>query len=317
MKLVIQIPCLNEEHTLPATLADLPRELPGIDEIEWLVIDDGSSDATCEVARKHGVDHIVSLPYHQGLARAFMAGLEASLARGADIIVNTDADNQYDARCIPDLVQPILDKTAQIVIGARPISSIRHFSFTKKCLQRIGSYVVRLASGRSIPDATSGFRAFHPAAARQLYVFNAYTYTLETIIQAGRKNIPMTSVPVSVNRVTRPSRLMSSIPSYVRRSIGTIIRIFVIYKPARFFTLLAAVTAFPGVVVLIRFLYFFFSGDGDGHVQSLVISAALLASAVVLFIGGVLAELVAANRILLEEIRSRELSRSVNRADEG
>lgn len=316
MKLVIQIPCLNEEQTLPATLADLPRELPGIDEIEWLVIDDGSTDATRAVAREHGVDHIVALPYHQGLARAFMAGLEASLARGADIIVNTDADNQYDARCIPDLVQPILDKTAHIVIGERPIASIKHFSLTKKILQRIGSYVVRLASGRSIPDAPSGFRAFHPDAARQLYVFSAYTYTLETIIQAGRKNIPMVSVPVSVNKATRPSRLMSSIPSYLRRSIGTIFRIFVIYRPMRFFSLLAAVVAFPGIAALIRFLYYFFSGAGDGHVQSLVISAALLASAVVLFMGGLLAELVAANRVLLEEIRSRELSKSVDRADE-
>ena len=211
-KMIIQIPCFNEEQTLGVTLAQLPREVPGFDVVEWLVIDDGSTDRTVEVARRGGVDHLVILPHNQGLARAFMAGLEAGLKAGADVIVNTDADNQYDARCLPELVAPILAGRAQIVVGARPIMDIEHFSWLKKALQRLGSGVVRLASRASVPDAPSGFRAIHREAALRLCVFNEYTYTLETLIQAGRKNIPVASVPIRVNGETRPSRLVLCIP---------------------------------------------------------------------------------------------------------
>ncbi len=307
MKLIIQIPCYNEAGTLPATLADLPRELAGFDTVEWLVIDDGSSDTTVEAARQNGVDHIVSLPSNQGLARAFMAGLDASLRAGADVIVNTDADNQYDATCIPDLTGPILENKALIVIGARPISDIDGFSPLKKFLQKLGSAVVKFASGTNVPDAPSGFRAFHRDAAMQLYVFNSYTYTLETIIQAGRLNIPIRSVPIRVNAATRPSRLFKSIPAYILRSISTILRISILYKPLRFFVTSAIVTAIPGLIAVIRFLYFYATGDGSGHVQSLILATALLAIATVFGIGGVLAALVAANRILLQEMRYRQL----------
>ena len=307
MKLVIQIPCYNEAEHLPTTLSALPRSVPGFGVVEWLVVDDGSSDLTADVARRHGVDHVVILPHNKGLAHAFMAGLTAALRRGADVVVNTDADNQYDASCIPDLVRPILEGRAQIVVGARPIDAISHFSKTKKMLQKLGSYAVRIVSSADIPDAPSGFRAIHRDAALRLNVFNSYTYTLETIIQAGRNNIPMTSVPVRVNPDMRPSRLVKSNLNYVIRSLTTIIRIFVIYKPLRFFLLLSAATALPGLIAIARFLYFYASGDGQGHIQSLVIAAALIACAAVLGIGGLLADLVAANRALLEDMRTRQL----------
>lgn len=307
MKLVIQIPCYNEAEHLPTTLSALPRSVPGFDVVEWLVVDDGSSDSTADVARRHGVHHVVVLPHNKGLAHAFMTGVTTALKVGADVIVNTDADNQYDASCIPDLVQPILDGRAQIVIGARPIDAISHFSKVKKILQKLGSWVVRIVSGTDIPDAPSGFRAIHRDAAMRLNVFNSYTYTLETIIQAGRNNIPMTSVPVRVNPDLRPSRLVKGNLSYVVRSLTTIIRIFVIYKPLRFFFLLSALTALPGLVAISRFLYFYTSGDGQGHIQSLVIAAALISCAAVLGIGGLLADLIAANRTLLEDLRTKQL----------
>ena len=313
MKLVIQIPCYNEADTLPGTLADLPREVPGFDTVEWLVIDDGSTDSTAEVARQHGVDHIVSLPSNQGLARGFMAGLEAAMRAGADVIVNTDADNQYDASCIPDLTRPILENKAQIVVGERPIAAVKQFSPLKKALQKLGSKVVRFASGTDIPDAPSGFRSFHRDAAMHLYVFNSYTYTLETIIQAGRLNIPITSVPIRVNAMTRPSRLMKSIPSYIFRSVTTILRISILYKPLRFFATCAVLTAIPGIVAVTRFLYFYATGNGSGHVQSLILASALLASAAIFGIGGILADLVAANRVLLQEMRYRQLKADLNR----
>jgi glycosyltransferase involved in cell wall biosynthesis len=313
VKLIIQIPCFNEEGTLPVTLADLPRVVPGFDVVEWLVIDDGSEDATAEVARRHGVDHIVALPTNQGLARAFIAGLEASLRCGADVIVNTDADNQYDASCIPDLTQPILEQRAQIVVGERPIAEVEEFSPLKKLLQKLGSAVVKVASGTRIPDAPSGFRAFARDAAMRLYVFSNYTYTLETIIQAGRLNIPITSVPIRVNPMTRPSRLVTSIPNYVFRSVSTILRMFILYKPLRFFAACALVTAVPGLIAVGRFLFFYFSGQGEGHIQSLVLAGALLAAAVVFGIGGILADLVAANRILLHELRYRQLKSEFSR----
>ena len=306
-KLIIQIPCLNEEGTLAVTLADLPRKVEGFDTVEWLVVDDGSTDRTVEVARENGVDHVVSLPHNQGLAKAFMTGIETALKLGADVIVNTDADNQYDASCIPDLVRPILEKKAQIVVGARPISEIEHFSPVKKFLQKLGSLVVKLASGTTIPDAPSGFRAIHRDAAIQLNVFNRYTYTLETIIQAGRRNIPITSVPIRVNGDLRPSRLVKSIPSYVRRSLITVVRIFVVYSPLRFFSVCAAIVAAPGLIMIARFLFHYLRGEGSGNIQSLVLSSALLALAGILAMSGILSELIAVNRQLLEEIRIRQL----------
>ncbi|WP_308460439.1 glycosyltransferase family 2 protein [Mesorhizobium sp. NBSH29] len=314
-KLIIQIPCLNEAGTLAIALAELPRHVEGFDTVEWLVIDDGSTDNTVEVARENGVDHIVSLPHNQGLARAFMTGISTALRLGADVIVNTDADNQYDASCIPDLVRPILEKKAQIVVGARPISDIEHFSPIKKFLQKFGSWVVKLASGTKVPDAPSGFRAFHRDAAIQLNVFSKYTYTLETIIQAGRRNIAITSVPIRVNGDLRPSRLVKSIPSYVRRSLITVVRIFIVYSPLRFFTTSAVLVALPGVIMISRFIYHYMAGQGDGYIQSLVLSSALLALAGIMAIGGVLAELTSVNRQLLEEIRIRQLRQELGQED--
>ncbi len=310
-KLVIQIPCFNESQTLPQTLAALPRSVPGFDRVEWLIIDDGSSDGTAETARRLGVDHVVVLPNNQGLARAFMAGIEACLKAGADVIVNTDADNQYDAGAIPQLVQPILEGRAQIVIGERPIMKIEGFSFIKKLLQRLGSWAVTIASRTRIPDAPSGFRAIHREAALRICVFNDYTYTLETIIQAGRKNIPITSIPVAVNAATRPSRLVKSIPSYVRRSLLTIVRIFVLYKPLRFFMTVGTLVLIPGLAIGVRFLLAYFEDRGEGHIQSLILAAVLIVTAVVIYAAGIIADLVAANRVLLEEVRMRLLRAEV------
>jgi glycosyltransferase involved in cell wall biosynthesis len=307
MKLIIQIPCLNEAESLPTTLSELPRRVAGFDTVEWLVVDDGSSDRTGEVARACGVDHVVRHTVNLGLARAFMTGIEACLRLGADVIVNTDADNQYCAQDIPALVGPILNGQAQIVIGARPIGEIAHFSPVKKALQTLGSGMVRLTSGTDIPDAPSGFRAYHRDAATKLYVLNSYTYTLETIIQAGHKNIPMVSTPVRVNPDMRPSRLVKGAFSYVRRSAVTILRISVLYSPLRFFGALAAATALPGLFGIGRFLTYYAHGGGKGHVQSLVISGALVAAAVMIALAGVLADLIAANRMLLEDIRARQL----------
>ncbi|MGL3606260.1 glycosyltransferase family 2 protein [Rhizobium sp. G187] len=304
-RLIIQIPCLNEEEALPVALARLPRKVAGFDVVEWLVIDDGSTDRTVEVAHRHGVDHVISLPHNQGLAKAFVAGLEHALRLGADVIVNTDADNQYNADCIPDLVAPILAREAQIVIGARPIADIEHFSPVKKFLQRFGSWVVKVASDTIVADAPSGFRAIHRDAAMRLNVFNPYTYTLETIIQAGRKNIPIMSVPVSVNGYLRPSRLVKSIPDYVMRSVVTVLRIFMVYAPLRFFSWAALIAVTPGVLAVLRFLYYYSIGDGQGNIQSLVLSTVFFAIGGILVMAGLLAELIAVNRTLLEDIRLR------------
>ena len=274
------------------------------------MIDDGSTDRTVEVAEEAGADHILRMPSNVGLARAFSAGIEEALALGADIIVNTDADNQYCADDIPELITPILERKAQIVVGARPITEIESFSPLKKMLQRLGSWVVRQASETDIPDAPSGFRAYARDAAARLCVINTYTYTLETIIQAGRKRIPMTSVPVRVNEVTRPSRLFKGIREYVLRSAKTILRVFVIYAPIRFFFTLAAIFAIPAMMAITRFLIFYMAGDGSGHIQSLILAAGLLAMATVFLAVGVLADMIAANRSLLEDIRARELLRS-------
>jgi len=311
-KLIIQIPCFNEGETLGETLSHLPRAVPGIECVEWLIINDGSADNTIDVARENGVDHIVSLPHHQGLSAAFSAGIEACLKAGADIIVNTDGDNQYDASAIPDLIQPILDGDAQIVIGERPIMRINEFSFIKKLLQRLGSYVVRMASDTSVPDATSGFRAMHREAALRMCVFNPYTYTLETIIQAGRKNVPIASVKIQSNAATRPSRLITSTSSYIRRSLGTIFRIFVLYKPLRSFFIVGTILLVPGILIGIRFLTKFLAGDGSGNVQSLILASILIVTSVIVFVAGMLADLVAANRQLLEEVRMRLLRSEVS-----
>ena len=302
MKLIIQIPCYNEADTLAITLADLPRQVPGFDTVEWLIIDDGSTDDTVSIAHKNGVDHVVGHTHNQGLARSFMTGLDACLSLGADVIVNTDADNQYNAVDIPTLTAPILEQRADIVVGARSIENIDNFSLTKKILQKLGSWVVRFASKTDIPDAPSGFRAMSRDAARQMVVFNDYTYTLETIIQAGQKNMAITSVPIRVNEDLRSSRLVKSIPSYIQRSIVTIIRIFVIYRPFRFFGSIGAMLFGVGFLIGLRFLWFYMQGDGDGHVQSLILASILLGMGFQAFLIAFIADLLAANRKLMEVI---------------
>jgi glycosyltransferase involved in cell wall biosynthesis len=303
MKLIIQIPCYNEAGTLAIALADLPRQVPGFDSVEWLIIDDGSTDDTVAVALANGVDHVIRHTRNQGLARGFVSGLDACLRLGADVIVNTDADNQYNADDIPSLTGPILEHHADIVVGARPIETIEHFSPIKKLLQKLGSWVVRIASDTDIPDAPSGFRAMSRVAAQQLMVFNDYTYTLETIIQAGQKNMAITSVPIRVNGDLRPSRLVKSIPSYIKRSIVTIVRIFIIYRPFRFFGSLGALLFGAGFLLGLRFLGKYLGGEGDGYVQSLILAALLLGMGFVTFLVAVVADLLAANRKLLEDIR--------------
>jgi glycosyltransferase involved in cell wall biosynthesis len=305
LKLIIQIPCYNEARTLPVTLADLPRSVPGIDSVEWLIIDDGSTDDTIDVAMRNGVDHIVRHSRNQGLSSAFMTGLDACLKRGADIIVNTDADNQYWAGDIPALVQPILQATADIVIGTRPIQTIQHFSPLKKLLQNLGSWVVRKVSNTDVQDAPSGFRAFSRDAAMRLNVFNEYTYTLETIIQAGQKNMAISSVPVKVNKALRPSRLVKNIPSYIKQSIVTIIRIFIVYRPFRFFGIIGFILFGIGFLIALRFLFFYFTGNGGGRVQSLILSAILMGMGFQTILTAFLADLLAANRKLLEDVRFR------------
>ena len=315
MKLIIQIPCYNEAGTLSIALSALPRQVPGFDSVEWLIIDDGSTDDTVRVARENGVDHVISHTRNQGLARGFMNGLDACLRLGADVIVNTDADNQYNADDIPALVTPILERRADIVVGARPIETIEHFSPVKKILQKLGSWVVRVASKTDIPDAPSGFRAMSRAAAQRLMVFNDYTYTLETIIQAGQKNMAITSVPIRVNGDLRPSRLVKSIPSYIKRSIVTIVRIFIIYRPFRFFGTIGAILFGAGFLLGLRFLWKFLGGEGEGHVQSLILAAALLVMGFQTFLVAFLADLLAANRKLLEDVRYR--LRAGTEPDEG
>ncbi|MDD5199762.1 MAG: glycosyltransferase family 2 protein [Terrimicrobiaceae bacterium] len=313
MKLIIQIPCYNEEQTIGVALAELPRDLPGIDRIEWLVVNDGSSDRTSQVCAELGVDHVIDRP-HLGLARTFMAGIEASLARGADIIVNTDADNQYNAADIPKLIEPILKGEADMVIGARPIREISHFSPVKKLLQCVGSLVVRLASATTVADAPSGFRAISREAAMQMNVFNEYTYTLETIIQGGQRNLRMVSVPVRTNGFLRPSRLFRSIPAYVYRSIFTIFRIFVVYKPLRFFALLGAIPFGLGAVLMARWVWIWLVVDSErAHVPSLIAASLLVVVGVQAWVLGFIADLIAVNRRLLEDIQLRLRRSEFNR----
>lgn len=312
MKLIIQIPCLNEEQALPVTLAALPKSLPGIDEIETLVIDDGSTDRTVDVARENGVHHIVRLTNRKGLAVAFISGLDACVKLGADIIVNTDADNQYDASYIEALIRPILDGQADIVVGDRQVEKVEHFSPMKKKLQKLGSWVVRQVSGTSVPDATSGFRAYSREAALRLNVISNFTYTLETIIQAGKHNMAITHIPVETNEKLRESRLFRSIPAYLKQSIGTIFRIYTMYEPMKVFSYAGGSLFFLGFLISLRYLYFYLTEGGAGHIQSLILSAVLMLLGFQMQILGVLADLIAGHRRLTEDtlyrVKKLELS---------
>ena len=303
MKLIIQIPCYNEAETLEVALNDLPKHIDGIDEIEYLIINDGSHDNTVEVAKNWGVNYVVNFKNNKGLARGFMAGLDAALRNGADIIVNTDADNQYCGEDIEKIVRPILDGEAGMVIGERPIDQTEHFSPLKKKLQHLGSWVVRKASLTDVPDAPSGFRAYSRHTAMRLNVINDYTYTLETIVQAGRRKMAVTSVPIRTNPELRPSRLFHSMFGYVKKSILTISRELMQYRPLYCFTILGTILSLIGAVVLIRFLVFYFQGMGSGHIQSLVIACMLITIGVVGFFFGLLGDTVAANRKILEELQ--------------
>ncbi len=305
MKLIIQIPCLNEEETLPATLADLPREVTGFDEVQWLVIDDGSTDRTVEVARECGVDHIVRLTNNRGLAAGFQAGLDASLKLGADVIVNTDADNQYNGADIPLLVEPILAGNADMVIGDRQTDTIEHFSPLKKRLQKLGSWVVRQASETDVPDTTSGFRAYNREAALQMAVVSRFTYTLETIIQAGKLLVAVDDVPIRTNEKTRESRLFPSMWSYVRRNSISIFRIYAQYEPMRVFMTLAVILFVLALIPWTRFFVSWVQGDGAGHVQSLIFGAVLFNAAVVMAALGVIGDLMHAQRIMSQRIFER------------
>ena len=302
MKLIIQIPCYNEEKSLPITLNALPKEIEGIDEIEVLIINDGSTDKTVEVARSLGVKHIVEMPHNCGLAKAFVAGINTALSLDADIIVNTDADNQYCADDIEKIIKPILNGSADIVIGSRPVSKIQHFSLLKKMLQKLGSFVMRLISSTDVEDAPSGFSR---NAAIQLNVFDNYTYTLETIIQARAKGLILECVPINVNPDLRKSKLVKNIFDYVRRSMFTMIRMFIIYRPFRFFAILAGIFLFFGALIGIRFLYYFINESGAGHIQSLILSAILILTGVQVAVIAVLSELMSINRKLLEDIQRR------------
>ncbi len=301
MKLIIQIPCYDEETTLPATLADLPRELAGVDEIELLVIDDGSRDRTAEVARALGVQHIVQLKRNRGLAAAFQTGLEAAVAAGADIIVNTDADNQYFGPDIGALIAPIVQGRADIVVGDRGVAESEHFSALKRGLQRVGSWVVEQAAGIPVPDATSGFRAFTREAALRLTVLSEYTYTLETLIQAGARGMKVVFVPIRTNRQTRKSRLIRNIPSFLALQAVTILRFYTMYRPLRVFMTTGAVLIVLALALGGRFLYFYANGRGAGHVQSLILAAILSIVGFQVCLIGLIADLVSMNRKMQEE----------------
>lgn len=316
MKLIIQIPCLDEEDQLPVTLAELPRDVPGFDVVEWLVVDDGSTDRTIEVARAHGVDHIIKLTNNKGLATAFQAGLDASLKLGADVVVNTDADNQYSADDISRLVEPIVAGEADMVVGDRQVMSIEHFSMVKKRLQRLGSWVVRHASGTSIPDATSGFRAYNREAALGLTVVSKFTYTLESLIQAGKSQVAVGHVPVRTNAQLRESRLFGSMWAYVRRNMLAIFRIYTGYEPLTVFSILAGVLLVAGIAAWMPFLWsWVVDGDRSGHLQSIVLGGVLFMAAVQVFAIGVLADVIAANRtvsqMVLQRVRRLELTMGV------
>ena len=311
MKLIVQIPCLNEEETLPVTLKDIPRKIPGIDQVEILVVDDGSTDRTSQVARECGVEHIIRFKANQGLAKGFMAGLQEAIHLGADIIVNTDADNQYYGADIPKLIQPILEGKADVVIGDREVESIKHFSTAKKILQKFGSWVVRAASDTRVPDAPSGFRAFSREAAMKTNIVSGYTYTLETIIQAGYNRLAIAHIPVRTNPKTRESRLITSLWKYIWRSASTIIRTYAMYRPLKFFSTIGGIVFTSGVLISARYLVYMFMGEGSGHVQSLILAAVLMMLGFQILLIGLISDLIAANRRLSEEIvyRLRDMDR--------
>ena len=316
MKLIVQIPCFNEEKALPVTLREIPRRFRGVDVVETLVIDDGSTDKTVDVAKREGVDHIVKLTNHKGLAESFTAGIDASLHLGADIIVNTDGDNQYRGEDIQKLIDPILAGEADIVIGDRNVKEVRHFSFVKKRLQGLGSWVVRQLSGTQIPDVTSGFRAFSREAALRLNIISRFTYTLETVIQAGKKNIALAHVPIRTNKRLRSSRLFSNILSYLKKSLATIARIYTLYEPLKIFLYIGGSIFGVGMFISIRFLYYYLTQQGAGHIQSLILSAVLMIVGFQVVMIGLLADVISANRRFLEDILYRvkkmELARPKN-----
>jgi glycosyltransferase involved in cell wall biosynthesis len=315
MKLIIQIPCFNEAQQLPRTLQDLPRAVEGFDTVEWLIVDDGSTDETISVARAHGVDHLVRLTNHKGLATAFQAGIDTALKLGADVIVNTDADNQYYGPDVARLVRPIIEGRADMVIGDREVTAVEHFSPLKKALQQLGSWVVRRASATSVPDTTSGFRAYNREAALQMLVVSTFTYTLETIIQAGKLLVAIDHVPIRTNPTTRESRLFPSMGSYVRRNAVSIFRIYAQYEPLRIFWSLAFLIGLASLGVWIRFTVAYAEGNGKGHVQSLILGAVLFIAAVVLWALGVIGDLLAAQRVMtqktFERVRRIELELGV------
>ncbi|HJP19833.1 MAG: glycosyl transferase [Gammaproteobacteria bacterium] len=300
MKLIVQIPCLNEEKTLPLVIRDIPKKIDGLDKVEVLVVDDGSTDKTLEVAEELGVDHIVKLSYNRGLAYAFMIGLDTALKLGADIIVNTDGDNQYNGHDIPKLIKPILENKSEIVIGDREVEKIKHFSLTKIFLQKLGSWVVRQLSGTNIPDVTSGFRAYSKETAMQINIVSKFSYTLETIIMAGKKDIPITHVAIRTNGKLRESRLFKSTWGYIKKSIVTIIRIYAMYEPLKVFSYIGGTSFFLGFLLGCRYLYFFFIESTAGHVQSLILSAILIIVGFQIILIGLAADLISVNREYIE-----------------
>lgn len=322
MKLIVQIPCYNEEQTLPQTVRDIPRQIPGIDKVEILIIDDGSSDRTVEIARELGVDHIVKNKTNLGLARTFRVGIDACLHFGADIIVNTDGDNQYMGMDIPKLVAPILAGRADIVVGDRQTDNVAHFSPLKKLLQKAGSSIVRRLSETQVTDAVSGFRAFSRDAAMQMNVVSSYSYTIETLIQAGKKHLSVISVPIRTNAKTRESRLFKSIPNFIQRQLVTIIRMYAMYQPLRIFFYIGLITTVIGLIPMARFLYFYLIGEGGGHIQSIVIGGVFLTLGYISFLVSLLADLIGHNRQLiemtLERVRRLELQQrqEFGRSDE-
>ena len=312
MKLIVQIPCLDEAATLPATIADIPRQIDGIDEVEILVIDDGSTDGTSRVARDHGADHVVRFPRNRGLGHAFKAGFDTSLRLGADIIVNTDGDNQYCGADIAKLVAPVVEGRADIVIGDRQTAQIAHFSPVKRVLQRLGSLAVSTLSGARIPDAVSGFRAISREAALKSNIVSPFSYTIETVLQAGRKKLKIVSVPVATNAATRESRLFTNIPSFIAKQLKTLILIYVMYSPLRAFSAIGLVLGLIGLMPIARFVWLYAQGDGAGHLQSLVLGGVLCVTSFIAFTAGLLADVVSRNRqlleITLEKIRRIELA---------
>ena len=313
MKLIVQIPCFNEEHTLPQTVRDIPRQITGIDKVEILIIDDGSTDRTVEVARELGIEHIVRNKQNKGLARTFRAGLDACLTFGADIIVNTDGDNQYAGADIPKLVAPILAGQADIVVGDRQTDTVAHFSPLKKLLQKVGSSFVRRLSETEVTDAVSGLRAFSREAAIKMNVVSSYSYTIETLIQAGKKHLAVVSVPIGTNAKTRESRLFKSIPDFIQRQVTTIIRMYAMYQPLRTFFYIGLITSLIGLIPIVRFLFFYAIGEGDGHLQSIILGGVFLTLGFISFLAALLADLIGHNRQLiemtLERVRRMELDR--------